>query len=131
MVDFSLVWLDFPPISFFFNQLCFFLQTSYRKHSQAGACVTQKTPLREVLLSLYPLVHFSIGFAQSLENRVMSRDRVRSSDLEIGLSFSEKTIVQEMDTTSFHFLTFQAWKEVYGYLTKDYDKIRDRISNNY
>ena len=58
MVDFSLVWLDFPPISFFFNQLCFFLQTSYRKHSQAGACVTQKTPLREVLLSLYPLVHF-------------------------------------------------------------------------
>ena len=36
-----------------------------------------------------------------------------------------------MDTTSFHFLTFQAWKEVYGYLTKDYDKIRDRISNNY
>ena len=131
MVDFSLVWLDFPPISFFFNQLCFFLQTSYRKHSQAGACVTQETPLREVLLSLYPLVHFSIGFAQSLENRVMSRDRVRSSDLEIGLSFSEKTIVQEMDTTSFHFLTFQAWKEVYGYLTKDYDKIRDRISNNY
>lgn len=78
-----------------------------------------------------PFSSLSIDFAQSLENRVMSRDRVRSSDLEIGLSFSEKTIVQEMDTTSFHFLTFQAWKKVYGYLTKDYDKIRDRISNNY
>ena len=36
-----------------------------------------------------------------------------------------------MDTASSHFLTFQAWKEAYGYSTKDYDKIRDRISNNY
>ena len=61
-----------------------------------GVYVTRETPLREVLLSLYPLVHFSISFAQSLERRVMSEDRVRSSDLEIGLSSSEKTVTQEM-----------------------------------
>ena len=72
-----------------------------------GVCVTQETPLREILLSLYPLVHFSIGLTQSLENRVMSWDRVRSSDLETDLSFSEKTIVQEMDIASSHFLMFQ------------------------
>ena len=87
--------------------MCFLLQTFDRKHPQVGVCVTQETPLREILLSLYPLVHFSIGLTQSLENRVMSWDRVRSSDLETDLSFSEKTIVQEMDIASSHFLMFQ------------------------
>lgn len=71
-----------------------------------GACATQETPLREVLLSLYTLVHFSVGFTQSLERRVMLGNRVRSSDLETGLSSSEKTIGQEMDTASSHLSSF-------------------------
>lgn len=96
-----------------------------------GVYVTQETHLREVLLSLYPLVHFSVGFAQSFEKRVMSEDRVRSSDLEIGLSSSEKTITQVMDTASSLLLTFQAWKEKCGYLRKDYEKTRDRIVDKY
>ena len=49
------------------------------------------------MLSLYPLVHFLVSFAQFLEQRVMSRDKVRSSDLEIGLSSSKKTVAQEME----------------------------------
>ena len=41
--------------------------------------------------------------------------KVKSSDLEIGLSSSEKTVAQEMDTTSYLAVTFQDWKEKYGY----------------
>ena len=58
------------------------------------------------MLSLYHLVHFSIGFAQSLERRVMFGNRVRSSDLETGLSSSEKTITQEMDAALSLLLTY-------------------------
>ena len=76
------------------------------------------------MLSLYPLVHFSVGFAQSLEKKVMSEDKVRSSDLETGLSYSEKTVTQEMDTALSLLLTFQAWKENCGYLRKDYEKTK-------
>jgi len=89
-----------------------------------GVYVTRETPLRELLLSLYPLVHFLVGFTQSLEKRVMSEDRVRSSDLETSLSSSEKTVTQEMDTASFSLLTFQAWKEKCGYLRKDYENTK-------
>lgn len=83
------------------------------------------------MLSLYPLVHFLVGFVQSLEKRVMFEDRVRSSDLETSLSSSEKTITQEMDTASSLLLTFQSWKEKRGYLRKDYEKTRDRIIEKY
>ena len=131
MVDYSLVWLDSPSISFLFTRLCFFLQTSDRRKPQVGVCVTRETPLGEVLLLLYPLVLFSIGFDQSLERRVMSGDGVRSSDLETGLSSSEKTVAQEMDTTSTLLLTFYAWKEKCGYLRKDHEKMRDRIVDKY
>ena len=96
-----------------------------------GVYVTRETSLKEVLLSVYPLVHFSVGFAQSLERRVMSEDRVRSSDLETGLSSSEKTVTQKMDTASSLLLTFQAWKEKCGYLRKDYEKTRDIIVDKY
>ena len=106
MVDYSLVWLDSPSLSFFFTRLCFFLQTSNRKIPQVGVCVTRETPLREVLLSLYTLVHFLVGFTQSLERRVMLGDRIRSSDLETGLSSSEKNTSQEMDTASSHLSSF-------------------------
>ena len=89
-----------------------------------GVYVTQETPLRELLSLLYPLVHFLVGFAQSLEKRVMFDARVRSCDLETSLSSSEKTVTQEMDTTSSLLLTFQAWKEKCGYLRKDYEKTK-------
>ena len=61
----------------------------------------------------------------------MSKDRVRSSDLEIGLSSSEKTVTQKMDTASSLLLTFQAWKEKCGYLRKDHEKTRDMIVDKY
>ena len=131
MVDYSLVWLDSPSISFFFTRLYFFLQTSSRRKPKVGVYVTQKTPLREVLLSLYPLVHFSVCFAQFLEERVMSEEKVKSSDLETGLSSSEKTIAQEMDTALSLAITFQAWKEKCGYSRKDHEKTRDRIVSKY
>lgn len=131
MVDYSLIWLNSPLISFFFTRLCFFIHTSDRESPQVGVCITRETPLGEVLLSLSPLVHFLVGFSQLLERRVMSRDRVRSSDLETSLPSSEKIIAQEMDTTSSHLLTFQAWKEKCGYPKKDYEKTRDRIVNKY
>ena len=94
MVDYSLVWFDSPSISLFFTRLCFFLQTSGRRKPKVGVCVTRETPLREVLLLLYPLIHFSVGFAQFLEERVMFEDKVKSSDLETSLSSSEKILLK-------------------------------------
>ena len=93
--------------------------------------MTRETPLREVLLSLYPLVHFSIGFAQFLEERVTFEDKVKSSDLETGLSSSEKIVAQAMDTTSSLAVTFQAWKENCGFSRKDHEKMRDKIVSKY
>lgn len=58
-------------------------------------------------------------------------DSVRSSDLETGLSSSEKIVAQEMDTVSSLILTFQAWKEKCGYLRKDHGKMRVRIVKKY
>ena len=83
------------------------------------------------MLSLYPLVHFSVGFAQFLVERVMFEDKVESSDLETGLSSSEKIVAQEMDTTSSLAVTIQAWKENCGYSRKDCEKMRDRIISKY
>ena len=57
--------------------------------------------------------------------------KVKSSDLEIGLSSSEKTVAQEMDTTLYLAVTFQVWKEKYGYSRKDCEKTRDRIVSKY
>ena len=61
----------------------------------------------------------------------MSGDKVKSSDLETGLSFSVKIVAQEMDTTSSLAVTFQAWKEKCGYSRKDCEKTRDRIVSKY
>ena len=83
------------------------------------------------MLLLYPLVHFTVGFAQFLEERVMSGDKIRSSDLETSLSSSERTVAQEMDTISSLVVTFQAWKEKCGYSRKDCEKMRDRIISKY
>ena len=61
----------------------------------------------------------------------MSRDKVKSSDLETGLSFSVKNVAQEMDTTSSLAVTFQAWKENCGFSRKDHEKMRDKIVSKY
>ena len=45
----------------------------------------------------------------------MFGDRVRSSDLETGLSSSEETVAQEMDIALSLILTFQASKEKCGH----------------
>ena len=86
MVDYSLVRSDYPSISFFFVHLCGLLESIDRRRLGVGLFVGRDCPYRLVLLSISPLVHRSVGIAQTL---AMSGEEVRSSELETSLSSSE------------------------------------------
>ena len=67
MVDYSLVWFDFPSVSFFITHLCHQLEFVGRKRPKVGSFVGRDCYYRFVLLFLFPLIHHSIGVAQTLK----------------------------------------------------------------
>ena len=103
MVDYSEVRHLSPSILFFFAHLGAFLR------SFGGCCpLTEGFILRDsnlglVLADLYPLLHQSLNRFQSLremsvEERI--RSKVRSSELETGLSFSDDPIEAKTNTVT-------------------------------
>ena len=97
MVDFSLDRSNCPSVSFFFAHLCDLLESVGRKRPKVGLCIGRNFPYRFVLLFIFPLVHCSIGIAQTL---TMSGEEVRSSDLKTGLSSSEDCGALEVTSLS-------------------------------
>ena len=98
MVDYSVVRLDCPSISFFFAHLSSLLEVGGRQHLEVGLFVGKDCSFRFAFHFLFPLVHHSMWFAQPL---IMSRkDEVRSSELEIGLSSFEDRKAFEVTSSS-------------------------------
>lgn len=95
MVDYSKVSHLSPSISFFVARLGAFLESS------GGHC-PQVSAFRLVLTKLYPLLCQSLNLFKclqemSVEERVGSK--IRSSELEIGLSSSENPIEEDTATS--------------------------------
>ena len=103
MVDFSEVRTLFPSISFFFFAcLGAFLESSSGHRPHVGIFVSRDSAFRAVLADFYPLLHQSVNWyhllcEMSMEERECST--VRSSELETGLSSSDKLMEMEVDTT--------------------------------
>ena len=76
MVDHSLVWSDCPSISFFFARLCGLLESVGRKRPRVGSFVGRDCSYTSVLPFLFPLIHHSVGVAQTL---IIPGEEVRSS----------------------------------------------------
>lgn len=74
------------------------------------------------MLFLFPLVHRLVGIAQSL---IMSgEDKVRSSELDMGLSSSEDYRALEVTSSS---TPHKAWGICCSLRGKDEKRIRDRF----
>ena len=54
MVDYSLIRLDFPSVSFFFARLCSLLEAVGRKCPKVGLFVEKNCPYRSILLFMFP-----------------------------------------------------------------------------
>ena len=122
MVEFSVVRLDYPSISFFFARLCSLLEAIRRHRPKVRLFMGRNCPLRFALCSLFPLVHCFVGFAQTL---VMSREgKVRSSKLETGLSLSENRRALEVTSP---LTPFKAWDICCTLKWKDEGRIRNRF----
>ena len=122
MVDYSLVWSDCPSISFFFARFCGLLGIIGRKRPRVGLLVRRNCPYRFVLLFLFPLVHRSVGIAQSL---LMSGEgEVWSSELETCLSSSEDHGILKV---TFPSTPHKAWGICCSLREKDEKRIRDRF----
>lgn len=76
--------------------MCCLLKFVGRKRPK-GLFVGRNIPNRFILLVLFALVNCSIGIAQTL---TMSREELRSSDLETGLSSSEDCAALEVTSLS-------------------------------
>ena len=98
MVDYSPVRLDCPSVSFFFAHLCGLFKVVSRKRPRVGHFIEKHYPYRSILPFLFSLVYHLAGISQSL---IMSgEDRVRSSELEIGLSSSKDHRALEVTSSS-------------------------------
>ena len=63
MVDYSLVMLDCPSISFFFPHLCGLFEVVSRKRPRVRHFIEKHYPYRFFLLFLFPLVYRPVGIA--------------------------------------------------------------------
>ena len=120
-VDYSLVRLDCPSVSFFFARLCGLLEAIGRKRPGVRLFVGKDYPYRSVLLFLFPLVHRSIGISQSL---TMSVEEVRTSKLETGLSSSKDRGAHKVSSLS---TPCKAWSICCSLKEKDEKRIRNRF----
>ena len=66
MVDYSLVRLDCPSISFFFACLCGFLVSKGRGGPQVNLFIGQDCPFRNILVFLFLVIPLSLSFTQLL-----------------------------------------------------------------
>lgn len=119
MVDYSLVWSDYPSISFFFAQLCGLLGTVGRECPRVGLFVEKNYPYRFVFLLLFPLVHRSLGIALSL---IMLREG--SWSCKASLSSSKDRGHLEVTSPS---TPHKAWGICCSLKEKDEKRIRDRF----
>ena len=65
-VDYSLVRLDCPSISFFFACLCGFLVSKGRGGPQVNLFMGQDCPFRNILVFLFLVIPLSLSFTQLL-----------------------------------------------------------------
>ena len=121
MVDYSLVRLDYPPVSFFFTHLCGLLKAIGRERPRVRLFVGNDYPHRFVLLFLFPLVHHSVGISQSL---TMSVEEVRTSEFETGLSSSDDRGALKVSSLS---TPHKAWRICFSPKEKDEKRIRNRF----
>ena len=103
--------------SFFFAHLCGLLKSIGRKHPQVRRFVGRNCPFRVVLVFIFPLIHHSVGIAQTL--LMAKEEEVRSSELEMDLSSSKECGAPEV---SFVSTPHKAWS-IYCAL-KEIDKRR-------
>ena len=102
--------------------MCGLFGTLSRQRPRVGLFVEKNCSYRSILLFLFPLVHRSVGIAQSL---IMSGEgEVRSSELKTGLSSSEDQGVLEVTSPS---TPHKAWGICCSLKEKDEKRIRDRF----
>ena len=121
MVDYSQVRLGCPSVSFIFAHLCGLLESMVRKRPGVGLFVGRDCSYHPILLVLFPLLHHSIGIAQTL---AMFGEEVRSSELKTFLSSSEGRGALEV---SFLSTPYKAWSIHCALKEKDEGWIRNRF----
>ena len=93
-----------------------------RRHPKVRLFVGRDCPFRFILLFLFPLVHRSVGVAQTLA--ISREEGVRSSELETSLSTSEDHRALEATCP---FTSHKAWGIRYALKEKDKKRKRDRF----
>lgn len=121
MVGYSLVRRDCPFISFIFTCLCGLLEFVGRQRPGVRLFVGRDCPYRFVLLFLFPLVHCSVGIAQTL---IMFGEEIRWSELETGLSSSKNRGVLEVLPSS---TPHKAWRICCSLKEMDEKRIKNRF----
>ena len=96
--DYTTVRLDSPSVSYFFSRLGVFLESLGGHCPQVGQFVPQDFVFRSVLNELYPLTRCSLVKKCLLSGMVEERAKVRSSELDTGLSSSDNLVGMEVDT---------------------------------
>ena len=106
--------------------MCGLFGTLSRQRPRVGLFVEKNCSYRSILLFLFPLVHRSVGIAQSL---IMSGEgEVRSSELEMGLSsFKDCGVLKVTSPSTPH----KAWGICCSLMEKDEKRIRDRFQLPY
>lgn len=101
MVDYSKIRHICPSVSFFSARLRAFLVSSSGHRPHVGLFVSRDSAFRLVLTDWYPLLHCSLNWYHLLcEMSGVEKEgsMVRSSELETGLSSSDKPMEVEVDT---------------------------------
>ena len=94
-----------------------------RAHPQVGVFIRGDYSYRSILLSLYPLVHRSVGITQIMDILTLD-EAVRSSDLKTGLSSGDEFVVQEVALSSQPFKAFEIISSLKG---KDVVRIKEKF----
>ena len=103
MVDYSAVRVNCPSIAFFFPHLGSLLEfVEGECLERISSFVGEDYPYTSILSSLFPLVSHSVEVA-----RLLKMSKVRSSDLEMGLSSSDDRVVSKATSVS---TPYKAWK---------------------
>nr|POF27201.1 hypothetical protein CFP56_08571 [Quercus suber] len=120
MVDYFAIKADCPSIAFFFAHLGSLLEFVEGECLEGiSSFVGKDYPYTSVLSSLFPLVSHSTEVA-----RLLRMSKVRSSDLEMGLSLSDDRVVSGATYVS---TPYKAWNISCSLSEKDEKRIRDRF----
>ncbi|KAL0015897.1 hypothetical protein SO802_002966 [Lithocarpus litseifolius] len=120
MVDYSSVRVDCPSVAFLFARLgCLLEAVEGECLKWVNLFVGEDYPHKFVLSSLFSLVSHSARVAWSLK-----MFKVRSSELETGLSSTDDCVIPEVTSLS---TPYKAWNIPCALLGKDEKRIRDRF----